>query len=140
MPAGFPDVVEGGDLLQHPRALVAVDPHLDLEPAAVAAESAQIARAFQCLDHRPGRRALGELDREANRRALRDRALLQPRERPEADDPDDGAYNAPFQNPAPEAIPTAATTQRLAAVVRPRIVKPWRKITPAPRKPIPVTT
>src|SRR5579884_702404 len=36
-------------------------------------------------------------------------------------------------------MPIAATSQRLAAVVRPRIVNPWRKMTPAPRKPMPVT-
>src|SRR5262245_18503406 len=50
------------------------------------------------------------------------------------------AITAPFQNPAPAAIPIAPTSQTLAAVVRPRIVKPWRKISPAPRKPMPVTT
>jgi hypothetical protein len=50
------------------------------------------------------------------------------------------AITAPFQKPAAAAMPIAATSQRLAAVVNPRIVKPWRKISPAPRKPIPVTT
>src|SRR5919199_769238 len=33
----------------------------------------------------------------------------------------------------------AATTQSVAAVVRPRTERPWRMIAPAPRKPIPVT-
>src|SRR6266540_7497783 len=36
-------------------------------------------------------------------------------------------------------MPIAATTHRLAAVVRPRTERPWRMIAPAPRKPIPVT-
>src|SRR5436305_7955090 len=36
-------------------------------------------------------------------------------------------------------MPIAATTQRLAAVVSPRIDKPSRMIAPAPRKPMPVT-
>src|SRR5437588_2049856 len=36
-------------------------------------------------------------------------------------------------------MPTAATTQSVAAVVRPRTERPWRMIAPAPRKPIPVT-
>src|SRR5436190_7664756 len=36
-------------------------------------------------------------------------------------------------------MPIAATTQSVAAVVRPRIDRPWRMIAPAPRKPIPVT-
>src|SRR5439155_11947704 len=37
------------------------------------------------------------------------------------------------------AIPIAATTQSVAAVVRPRMERPSRMIAPAPRKPIPVT-
>src|SRR5579862_2326026 len=37
-------------------------------------------------------------------------------------------------------MPTAATTQRLPAVVKPRTDRPSRRIAPAPRKPIPVTT
>src|SRR5262249_43270544 len=41
--------------------------------------------------------------------------------------------------PAPTAIPIAATSQRVAAVVRPRTESPWRMMAPAPRKPIPVT-
>src|SRR4051794_21993214 len=45
---------------------------------------------------------------------------------------------APYQ-PAPHAIPTAATTHSVAAVVRPRIDSPSRMIAPAPRKPMPVT-
>src|SRR5436190_1380861 len=36
-------------------------------------------------------------------------------------------------------MPIAATTQSVAAVVRPRTARPWRMIAPAPRKPIPVT-
>ena len=36
-------------------------------------------------------------------------------------------------------MPIAATIQRLAAVVSPRTVRPWRMIAPAPRKPMPVT-
>ena len=44
--------------------------------------------------------------------------------------------------PAPHAMPRHATTQIVAAVVRPVtfVVSPPRKITPAPRKPIPVNT
>src|SRR3954451_22794667 len=37
-------------------------------------------------------------------------------------------------------MPIAATSQSVAAVVRPRIEKPWRMIAPAPRKPMPLTT
>src|SRR6476661_5296489 len=44
----------------------------------------------------------------------------------------------PYQ-PAPEAIPIAATTHSVAAVVSPRTEKPCRMIAPAPRKPTPVT-
>src|ERR1051326_4387215 len=36
-------------------------------------------------------------------------------------------------------MPIAAATQSVAAVVRPRTVRPWRMIAPAPRKPMPVT-
>src|ERR671924_224197 len=36
-------------------------------------------------------------------------------------------------------MPIAATTQSVAAVVRPRTARPCRMIAPAPRKPIPVT-
>ena len=39
----------------------------------------------------------------------------------------------------PAAIPIAATTQSVAAVVRPRTEMPRTMIAPAPRKPIPVT-
>ena len=38
----------------------------------------------------------------------------------------------------PEAVPTAATAQKVAAVDRPRTVVPRRRMTPAPRKPTPV--
>src|SRR3954451_8990188 len=41
--------------------------------------------------------------------------------------------------PAPAAMPIAAVSQSVAAVVSPRTEKPWRMIAPAPRKPIPVT-
>ena len=41
---------------------------------------------------------------------------------------------------APEASPIAATSQRLAAVVRPLTVRPLRRIAPAPRKLMPETT
>src|SRR5690625_2637776 len=41
--------------------------------------------------------------------------------------------------PAPAAIPTAAVTQILAAVVRPTTMLRRVKITPAPRNPIPLT-
>ena len=41
--------------------------------------------------------------------------------------------------PAPQAIPTAADTQMVAAVVRPRTTSRPLKMTPAPRKPIPLT-
>ena len=37
------------------------------------------------------------------------------------------------------AMPIAAASQSVAAVVRPRTVRPWRMIAPAPRKPMPVT-
>src|SRR5688572_20702731 len=36
-------------------------------------------------------------------------------------------------------MPMPATSQSVAAVVRPRTVRPWRMMAPAPRKPIPVT-
>ena len=39
----------------------------------------------------------------------------------------------------PAAIPIAATTQSVAAVVSPRTEIPRTMIAPAPRKPIPVT-
>jgi hypothetical protein len=42
--------------------------------------------------------------------------------------------------PTPAAMPSAAVLQRLAAVVRPRIVNPSLRIAPAPRKPMPDTT
>ena len=38
----------------------------------------------------------------------------------------------------PEAVPTAATAQKVAAVDKPRTVLPRRRITPAPMKPTPV--
>src|SRR5438105_7955206 len=44
----------------------------------------------------------------------------------------------PYQ-PAPHAMPIAATTHNVAAVVSPRTDRPWRMIAPAPRKPMPVT-
>ena len=40
----------------------------------------------------------------------------------------------------PAAMPIAAEIQTAAAVVRPRTAMPWWMITPAPRKPAPVTT
>ncbi len=46
---------------------------------------------------------------------------------------------ADTHEPAPAAMPTAATAHRLAAVVRPRIVAPSLRIAPAPRNPTPVT-
>ena len=42
--------------------------------------------------------------------------------------------------PAPHAIPTAAETQRVAAVVKPKTVAPCLRTVPPPIKPIPVTT
>lgn len=41
--------------------------------------------------------------------------------------------------PAPVAMPTAAVSQTLVAVVSPRTLSPVRNIIPAPRIPIPVT-
>ncbi len=41
--------------------------------------------------------------------------------------------------PAPQAMPMAALSQTVAAVVRPRTVSLLTKMTPAPRKPIPET-
>src|SRR5579884_73981 len=37
-------------------------------------------------------------------------------------------------------MPIAATSQSVAAVVRPLIDRPWRMMAPAPRKPMPLTT
>ena len=42
--------------------------------------------------------------------------------------------------PAPTVRPTTAENQSTAAVVSPRTVLPFLKMTPAPRKPIPLTT
>jgi hypothetical protein len=42
--------------------------------------------------------------------------------------------------PAPTATPKAALSHRVAAVVRPRTVPRFLRMTPAPMKPIPVTT
>ena len=42
--------------------------------------------------------------------------------------------------PLPAARPIAETIHKLAAVVRPRIVKPSCRMVPAPRKPMPLTT
>ncbi|GBD14110.1 hypothetical protein HRbin24_02161 [bacterium HR24] len=39
----------------------------------------------------------------------------------------------------PTAVPMAAATHMVAAVVIPRTESPSRKMTPAPRKPMPVT-
>jgi hypothetical protein len=50
------------------------------------------------------------------------------------------ATTAGARSPTPQARPIAAITQRLAAVVRLWTVDPCRKMIPAPRKPIPVTT
>ncbi len=41
--------------------------------------------------------------------------------------------------PAPANVPTAAEHQMVAAVSNPWMVKPSRIITPAPKKPIPLT-
>jgi len=41
--------------------------------------------------------------------------------------------------PMPTAVPTAAVTQRLAAVVNPRMLAPYLMIAPPPRNPIPTT-
>ena len=41
---------------------------------------------------------------------------------------------------APHAMPTAAESHTVAAVVSPRTVSLLTKMTPAPRKPIPETT
>lgn len=50
------------------------------------------------------------------------------------------ATSAPTKKPEPTARPTHDTAQRLAAVVRPLTEKPSRRIVPAPRKPMPLTT
>src|SRR5690606_37903307 len=50
------------------------------------------------------------------------------------------AMAAVVTSPTPQARPMAATTQRLAAVVRLRTVPPRWMMTPAPRKPMPTTT
>jgi hypothetical protein len=42
-------------------------------------------------------------------------------------------------SPIPASMPTAAAAHKAAALVRPRIVSPSRKIMPAPGKPTPVT-
>jgi hypothetical protein len=44
------------------------------------------------------------------------------------------------RKPAPARTPIAAEHQSVAAVLSPRTLKPSRKISPAPRKPIPETT
>jgi hypothetical protein len=49
------------------------------------------------------------------------------------------ATTAISHNPPPAAVPTAATSQIVAAVVRPRTESRRTKITPAPRKPMPLT-
>src|SRR6187431_2414209 len=47
---------------------------------------------------------------------------------------------ATVYEPRPAAMPIAALTQIVAAVVRPWTFSPLRRIAPAPRKPMPVTT
>ena len=42
--------------------------------------------------------------------------------------------------PLPASTPIAPVLQMLAAVLRPRTLRPSRMITPAPRKPMPLTT
>lgn|SRR2546426_6226018 len=49
-----------------------------------------------------------------------------------------GAHGGGEVNPIPSKMPIAAVTQMDAAVVNPRTVSPSLKMTPAPRKPIPV--
>ena len=44
------------------------------------------------------------------------------------------------QKPAPAKVPTIAEHHKVAAVLSPCTLIPSRKIMPAPRKPIPVTT
>ncbi|MNG02209.1 hypothetical protein D3C84_852260 [compost metagenome] len=46
---------------------------------------------------------------------------------------------ASMAKPAPLAAPTAATPQRVAAVLMPRMLPDSRMMTPAPRKPMPET-
>ena len=41
--------------------------------------------------------------------------------------------------PTPIAVPIAAVIHRFAAVVRPRMLAPYLRIAPPPRKPIPTT-
>src|SRR5215211_1239713 len=48
--------------------------------------------------------------------------------------------NGPSPTRTIAVVITAATTQSPAAVVRPRTERPWRRMAPAPRKPMPVTT
>ena len=43
-------------------------------------------------------------------------------------------------SPAPAREPIAAAHQSVAAVLRPRMLSPSRRITPAPRNPMPETT
>ena len=43
------------------------------------------------------------------------------------------------RSPTPMAVPTAAVIQRLAAVVRPRMLAPYFKMAPPPRNPMPTT-
>jgi hypothetical protein len=50
------------------------------------------------------------------------------------------AIAAYSEYPAPARTPIAAEHQSVAAVLRPRTLIPSRKISPAPRKPIPDTT
>ncbi|MNL70479.1 hypothetical protein D3C87_1954880 [compost metagenome] len=44
------------------------------------------------------------------------------------------------KKPAPAARPIAATTHREAAVVKPVMERPLRRMVPAPKKPIPLMT
>ena len=53
---------------------------------------------------------------------------------------DHGADAPVVGSPTPQARPMAATAHRLAAVVRFRMALPWRKMMPAPRKPMPTAT
>ena len=84
--------------------------------------------ALDGLERRPARRVLGELDHQpARARCGMPRAFTHSSGR-RLISAAAVTTTAPFQKPAPAAIPIAATSQRLAAVVRPRTVNPCRKM------------
>src|SRR6187549_3224629 len=64
---------------------------------------------------------------------------LQRGEQRQDDQRHDGCGLAISNFPAPAAVPIAALTQIVAAVVRPLMFIPLRRMAPPPRNPIPVT-